>query len=153
MLTPRTALALASAAACAAAAAVPALAAAPRLAHRNVHFTDVVDGAAISAKEAVLKVHDSVAGDGAGVQRITSLTATGGADVTTIYYRGATAVAHDTFTFGPADANGVLTVTGHGKDVSGTGLFRRIRSTYTFTGTFDTKTMISHTKVTGVESY
>jgi hypothetical protein len=147
------ALVAGAAAACAVAIAIPATAARPTPAHRNVHFTDTVVGAAISAKEAVLKVHDSVAGDGAGVQRITSLTPSGGTDVTTIYYRGATAVAHDTFTLSAPDANGIITVTGKGKDVSGTGRFRHLRSTYTFTGTFDSKTMISHTKVTGIESY
>jgi hypothetical protein len=153
MRSTRAGLAAAIAAACAVVVAIPATAARTTPAHRNVHFTDIVDGAAISAKEAVLKVHDSVAGDGAGVQRITSLAATGGTDVTTIYYRGATAVAHDTFTLSAPDADGIVTVTGTGKDVSGTGRFRHIRSTYTFTGTFDSKTMISHTKVTGNESY
>ena len=143
MRSTRAGLAAGIAAACAVAIAIPA-AAGTTPTHRNVHFTDTVVGAAISPTEAVLKVHDSVVGDGAGVQRITGLTATGGTDVTTIYYRGATAVAHDTFKLSAPDANGIITVTGTGKDVSGTGKFRHLRSTYTFTGTFRTPTMTPH---------
>ena len=153
MTKVRTGLALALVALGVAAFAIPATAGRTPPRHRNVHFTTTVVGATISSKEAVLKVHDSVAGDGAAVQRITSLTATGGTDVTTNYYRGAPAVARDTFTLGAPDANGVIQVTGHGKDVSGTGKFKNLRSTYTFTGTFDSKTGISRIKVTGVESY
>jgi hypothetical protein len=121
--------------------------------HKNVHFTSIADGAAISATESVLKVTDSRAGKGAGVQKITSLTATGGTDTTTVYYGNATAVSHDTFTLGAADANGVLPVTGHGHDVRGTGRLKHLTSTYTFVGTYDPKTTILHVKLTGKESY
>jgi hypothetical protein len=155
MLSRTTLVALGAAGLCTVAVGIPSVVAAPphKLKHRNVHFTDVVDGASLSATEAVLKVHDSVAGDGAAVQKITSLSATAGTDVTHNYYKNASAVSHDSFTLSAPDADGVISVTGHGKDVSGTGLFRHIRSTYTFTGTFNTKTGINHTEVAGTESY
>jgi hypothetical protein len=127
--------------------------AASGLKHRNVHFTSKVDGASISDTESTLKVHDSIAGNGAGVQKITSLTATGGTDTTIIYYGNAKAFSRDTFTFGPADSNGVIPVTGLGRDVGGTGRFRHLTSTYTFKGTYDPKTTITHVKLTGKESY
>ncbi len=121
--------------------------------HKNVRFTSTIDGASISADESTLKIHDSRAGDGAGVQKITSLTATGGTDVTTVYYGNAKAVAKDTFTLGTPDSNGIIPVTGHGQDIRGTGKLKHLTSTYTFSGTYDPKTTITHIVLTGRESY
>jgi hypothetical protein len=148
----RSRIAVGLAAATVAALVVPVLAA-PVQKHKNVHFTDTATGAAISAKVTVYKIHDSVAGNGAAVQKITQLSATGGTDVTKVYYGNATATSRDTFTLSAPDANGIITITGHGHDVSGTGKLSHITSTYTFTGTYDPKTTITHVKLTGTESY
>lgn len=136
----------------AAALTAPALAASGPT-HVNVHFTETLTGASISATESTYKVHDSVAGNGAAVQRITNLSANGGTSITKVYYGNAIATSRDTFTLSSPDANGIITITGRGHDVSGTGKLKRIKSTYTFTGTYDSKTTIVHTTLKGTESY
>jgi hypothetical protein len=150
-MTYSKAAALGLAASAAAALAMPALAAGPT--HLNVPFTSTLVGASISPTETVYKVHDSVMGNGAAVQKLTQVTAAGGKDTTIVYYGKATATARDTFTFGQPDANGIIPITGRGHDVSGTGKLRHITSTYTFTGTYDPKTSRVVAKLKGKESY
>mgnify|MGYP003623144616 CR=1 FL=1 len=118
-----------------------------------MYFTSTLVGAGISATEATFKVHDSVAGNGAGVQKITSLTAKGGTSTATVYYGDATVVSRDTFTFGAPDAKGIIPLAGHGKDIRGTGKLKHLTSNYTFSGTFDPKTTIIHAALSGTESY
>jgi hypothetical protein len=131
---------------------IPALALSAGPTHKNVHFTDTIVGASISSTEAVFKDHSTV-GNGAGVQKITSLNAKGGTDTSTVYWGDGTDTTHDTFTFGAPNSQGLITLTGSGHDVSGTGRFKHISSSYTFRGTYDPKTTISRVVLTGTESY
>jgi hypothetical protein len=123
-------------------------------ARRHVHFTSKVVGAAISATQSTYKLHDSVFGNGAGVQTIKlNATATGGTDTETTYYGNASAKSKGTFKLGAPDANGILTVTGSGRDISGTGKAKGLRSTYTFSGTIDSKTSVIKVTLKGTYTY
>jgi hypothetical protein len=100
----------------------------------------------------VYKVHDSQFGDGAGVQTV-RLTGSGGTDRETTYYRSATAKSMGRFTIGTPDANGIAPLTGSGHDVSGTGKAKGLRSTYTYRGTYNTKTSGFEITPTGAYTY
>ena len=115
---------------------------------RHIHFTTKVVGAAISANQATYKVHDSHFGDGAGVQTVT-VKGSGGTDSEITYYGNATARSKGTFKIGAPDANGVASLTGSGHDVSGTGNAKGVKSTYTYSGTYNTKTSVIHVTLTG----
>jgi hypothetical protein len=115
---------------------------------RTVKFTGTAVGGPISDTQSAFSYKDSVMGKGAGVQT-TTLTQGGGTDVTTVYYGTAVSVSKDTFTIGPADANGIAPLTGSGHDTSGKGKLKSVRSTYTFAGTIDTKTLRFTVKLTG----
>lgn len=121
--------------------------------HKNVHFTATVTGAAINSHQGAFKIHDSVSGDGAGVQTILGVSGNRGTDTTTTYYGNASVVTHDTFTLSPPDSHGMITVTGHGHDVRGTGRFKNIRGSYTYKGTYDPRTTRSQVRLSGTESY
>ncbi len=137
-----------------AALAIPALAASSRPAHKHVPFTERITGAGISPTQSVLKVHDSVAGNGAGTQIATlNSTATGGTDKEKTYYGDATATSHGTFTLGTPDAQGVATLKGSGHDTSGTGKLKGLKSSYTYTGTYNFKTTVYSVTLKGTESY
>jgi hypothetical protein len=110
---------------------------------KTFHFTERVTGASISSTHAAFKIHDSRVGNGAGVQTISvNSTGTGGTDREITYYGNATARSHGTFTLGTPDVNGIAKLTGQGHDTGGTGKLRGFKSTYTFTGTFNTKTLV-----------
>src|SRR5436190_9561576 len=102
---------------------------------RTIKFTNTAQGASLSATKAAFADHDSVFGNGAGVQ-VVKLNSDGssGSDTTTVYYGSGTATSKDTFTIGQPDAKGVAPLTGKGNDVKGTGRFKGLRSSYTFTG-------------------
>jgi hypothetical protein len=53
----------------------------------------------------------------------------------------------------PDVQGGLLTLTGRGHDVSATGRFRHIHSTYRFRGTYDPKTTIYKITLSGTTSY
>jgi hypothetical protein len=108
---------------------------------KSFHFTTTITGAQISATQAVYKVHDSRMGNGAGVQTVT-INGTTGTDKEITYYGNASATSKGTFTLGAPDANGILKVSGKGHDVSGTGKLKGFTSTYTYSGTFNTKTLV-----------
>jgi hypothetical protein len=139
--------------AAAAALALPALASSTAPTHKNVHFTDTIVGASVSSTVAPYEIHDSIKGNAAGVQTITSTSATGGTDTSTSYWGNATDTTHDTFTFSAPNAQGLIPLVGKGHDVSGTGEFKHIHSTYTFHGTYDPKTTIYRVVLNGTESY
>lgn len=105
------------------------------------HFTETISGAKISATEAVFKVHRSGLGSGAAVQVLT-LGVLAGSDRETSYYGNASSESHGTFKLGTPDANGVSKLTGQGHETSGTGKLTGIKSTYTYTGTFNINTMV-----------
>jgi hypothetical protein len=137
-----------------AALAIPAFAASSGRPHKHMHFTEHITGAAISTTQSVFKVHDSVAGNGAGTQIVTlNSTATGGTDQEKTYYGDATATSHGTFTLGAPNVQGVATLTGSGHDTSGTGKLKRRQSSYTYTGTYNVKTTVYSVTLKGTESY
>jgi hypothetical protein len=115
---------------------------------RHIHFTTTVVGAGISANQATYKAHDSHFGDGAGVQTVT-VKESGGTDSEITYYGNATVRSKGTFTLGTPDANDVASVTGSGHDVRGTGNAKGLKSTYNYTGTYNTKTSVVKITLTG----
>ena len=119
---------------------------------RHVHFTDTVVGAAISATQSAYKAHDSVFGSGAGVQTV-KVSSAGGTDSEITYYGNASANSKGTFKIGTPDANGIAPLTGSGHDVSGTGKAKGLTSTYTYTGTYNTKTGAFKVKLTGTYTF
>lgn len=106
---------------------------------RQIHFTTKVTGAPISANQATYKVHDSHFGDGAGVQTVT-VKGSGGTDTETTYYGNASARSRGKFKIGTPNANGIAPLTGSGHDIGGTGRAKGLKSSYTYRGTYDTKT-------------
>ena len=104
---------------------------------RQIHFTSKVLGAGISANQAAYKIHDSHFGDGAGVQTVKA-NGSGGTDTEITYYGNAIAKSRGTFTLGAPDANGIARLTGAGHDIAGTGKAKGLKSTYTYSGTFNT---------------
>jgi hypothetical protein len=119
---------------------------------RHVHFTAQVVGAGVSATQSAYKIHDSHFGNGAGVQTVTT-TASGGTDSEITYYGDATARSTGTFTVGTPDANGIAPVTGSGHDVGGTGKAKGLKSTYTYSGTLNTKTGVFEITLTGTYTH
>lgn len=109
--------------------------------NKTFHFTDTITGAQISATQAVFKVHDARLGNGAGVQTV-AFSGTSGTDKEITYYGNASATSKGSFTLGTPDANGIATVTGKGHDVGGTGKLKGFTSTYSYSGTFNTKTLV-----------
>jgi hypothetical protein len=121
--------------------AATVLAAAGAAKPSSFHFTETITGASISATGAVFKIHDSRLGAGAGVQTVVT-SGLGGTDTETTYYGNASAQSHGSFKVGSPDATGVSKLTGQGRDTSGTGKLKGFKSTYTYTGTFNTKTLV-----------
>jgi hypothetical protein len=115
---------------------------------RHIHFTSKVVGAQISATEAAFKIHDSHFGNGAGVQTV-KLSASGGTDSEVTYYGNAMARSKGTFTLGKPNAKGIASLAGSGHDVGGTGKAKGLKSTYTYSGTFDLKTGLFKVTLTG----
>jgi hypothetical protein len=129
--------------------AIPVLASAAGKRHtRHIQFTSTVVSAGISSTEAVYKVHDSHFGDGAGVQTL-QVTGSSGTDTEMTYYGNATVSANGSFTIGAPDANGIAPVNGSGHDISGTGKAKGVKSTYTYSGTLNTKTGVVSVTLTG----
>lgn len=136
-----------------AALAIPAVEVGSRWAHKHVHVTKHITGAAISATDSVFKVHDSVAGSRAGTQiAMLSTTATSGTDQEKTYGRG-TATSHGTFTLGTANAQGVAMLTGSGHDTSGTRKLKKLQPSYTYTGTYNFKPTAYSVTLNAPESY
>ncbi len=119
---------------------------------RHVHFTTTIVGAAISGTQSAYKAHDSTFGDGAGVQTV-KLSGAGGTDSEVTYYGNAAAKSKGTFKIGTPDANGIARLTGSGHDISGTGKAKGLKSTYTYTGTYNTKTSVFKVKLTGTYTF
>ena len=105
------------------------------------HFTETITGAQISGTEAVFKIRDSRIGRGAGDQLV-KMSGLGGTDTETTYYGDASAKSNGSFKLGAPDSNGNSQLTGKGHDTSGTGKLKGFKSTYSYTGTFNTKTLV-----------
>jgi hypothetical protein len=114
------------------------------------HFTDRITGAAINATQSAYVVHDSHFGNGAGLQTVKINSAgTGGTDRETSYFGNATLTSRGSFRIGAPNAQGIAPLTGSGRDVRGTGRAKGYTSTYTYRGTYDTKTGVFKVKLTG----
>lgn len=119
-----------------AAVGLPTAGAAPK----GQHFMRTLLGAAVSANENVYDVRGPGGYSGAAVQLV-KLNSTGaaGTDKVTVFDGKGTIVSADKFTVGKPDANGIVTVKGTGRSLSGTGIYRHVTETYSFTGTINTK--------------
>jgi hypothetical protein len=116
----------------------------------HVHFTEIGNGALISKTQTVYKVHNSVAGDGAAVVTSTGPTTDKGVE----YFGGGSVNFRDPFIkLGAPNSQGIATLTGSGIEAGGTGKFKHIRGSYTFSGTYNAKTGTSRYTLTGTESY
>ena len=104
------------------------------------HITRTLLGAAVSAKENVYDVRGPGGYRGAAVQ-LAKLNATGtaGTDKVTLFDGKGTILSTDKFTVSKPDANGIITVKGTGHSLSGTGIYKHVNETYSFTGTINTK--------------
>jgi hypothetical protein len=117
---------------------------------KSIHYTVKITGAGISTTHSVFQFRDSHFGDGAGTQTVrVNASGTGGSDSEISYYGNATLKSKGTFKLGKPNAQGIATLTGSGHDISGTGRARGFTSTYTYTGTFNTKTGVYTVRLTG----
>jgi hypothetical protein len=119
-----------------------------------VSFKQALDGAQISSNGTsfvqVYKVQDNRSGPGAAVQSATADVSTlSGTSSTIIYWRNGTSTTSETFTYTAPDANGNIHLTGSGKIVKGTGKHKGQKGTFTFTGTQNPQTTVTHVDVTG----
>jgi hypothetical protein len=119
--------------------AVPAIAgASPSATAKTTHFRSTLIGAQVSPTENVYDVRGPVRG--ASIQLVKDDSAgTGGTDTATIYYGTGTVVTADKFSNSTPDASGIVTISGSGRFVRGTGLYKHVSGKYTFSGTLNTK--------------
>ena len=129
--------------------AAPGLAASSGAPHHNVRFTENGVGASISRTQVVYKVHTSVAGNGAAVVTATGATT----DTAVVYFVGASSDVRDRFKLGAPNGQGVSTFTGGGHFVGGTGKFKHVRGSFTFSGTYDITAGILRYTESGTTSY
>jgi hypothetical protein len=133
-------------------AAVPvaALAAGQTVSH---HFTDHLLGATVLTRGSTVteafKVTTSDVGPGAGVvvDKVTSSTA--GKTLSALYFANGSIRSTGTYHLGAARADGVLPVTGSGRNVGGTGVFKGAGGTFKITGADNPKTKMVTLTVTG----
>jgi hypothetical protein len=121
---------------------------------KTTSFKEALDGAQISSSGTsfvqVYKVQNNRSGAGAAVQHATAdVNTLTGSSTTVTYWRDGTTTSHETFTFTAPDANGTIQLSGKGKTVKGTGKHKGEKSTFTFTGTQNSQTTVTHVDVTG----
>jgi hypothetical protein len=120
---------------------------------RSHHFTDHLAGALVlthgSAATEAFKVTTSDVGPGAGVTVDTPTSSTGGKTVSTLYFANGSIRSTGSYHLGAAGAGGVLPVTGSGRNVGGTGVFKGAGGTFKLTGTDNPKTKTVTLTVTG----
>jgi hypothetical protein len=126
----------------------------PAIGAATKSFKEKLDGAQISSSGTsfvqVYKVQSNRAGPGAAVQHATAdVNALTGKSTTVTYWGNGTSTSKETFTFTAPDANGTIHVAGTGKTIKGTGKHKGEKSTFTFTGTQNSKTTVTHIDVTG----
>lgn len=128
---------------------VPAAGAAPK----GQHFTRTLLGAVVSANENVYDFRGPGGYRGAAVQLVKlNSTGTAGTDKVTLFDGKGTIVSADKFTVGKPDANGIVTITGTGRSISGTGIYKHLTETYSFAGTENTKNGQLRFKLSGTMS-
>jgi hypothetical protein len=108
-----------------------------------------------SSVESVYKITSSLDGTGASIQHAT-ITGTGfplrGKGTTTTYFANGVATAKSTFKIGALDANGIATITGSGRCISGTRVHKNEKCTFTVTGTYNSKTTVTAVRITGTDT-
>jgi len=131
---------------------VPAIAGASSSASaKPTHFKSTLIGAQVSSTENVYDVRGPVRG--AAIQLVKeNAAATGGTDTSTTYYGTGTVVTADTFTNTSPNANGIVTISGSGRFVRGTGIYKHGRGKYTFSGTLNTKNGQLKVLIVGTQS-
>lgn len=123
--------------------------------HQKVVSVGVVLSRSGTAAVSLYNVHSSLYGNGAAVQNAKLLNSTfpiHGTDSTTTYYASGAAKTKDKFTLGVLNASGIGKITGTGKCAGGTGIHKHQRCTYKLTGTYNSKTMVSHVTAKGTIS-
>jgi hypothetical protein len=133
-------------------AAVPvtALAAGQTKSH---HFIDHLAGATVLTRGKTVteafKVTTNDVGPGAGVVVDTVTSSTAGKTASTLYFANGSIRSTGSYHLGAAGAGGVLPVTGSGRNVGGTGVFKGAGGTFKLTGTDNPKTKTVTLTVTG----
>jgi hypothetical protein len=138
---------------------VPALAAKPRASGTSRPFTEVEAGVRLSSTDSryedTYRIKRSPDGEGTTVRdavlHATTFPASG-TDKATSYYRNGRLNATETFTLSPPRTNGVGAITGKGKCTGGTEIHQQETCNYTFKGTYDLKTDVTHITLTGTET-
>ncbi len=122
-------------------------------------YSVVLTGAAISGSGNTgvdaYQAKSTVDGSGAGVQHVTVSGSTfplTGTDKATFYYANGVSNTSDTFTLATPDANGNSAISGSGKCTGGTRVHRHEKCKYTFTGAYNTKTMMVSVTVHGTDT-
>jgi len=118
-------------------------------------FTEALTGATISTNESAYKVISSLDGTGAAIQHVSVSGKTfplTGKLANTIYFADGVARAIGTFKLGALDANSISAITGSGKCVGGTRVHMNEKCTFTFTGTYNSKTTVAKVKVRGTDT-
>jgi hypothetical protein len=102
--------------------------------------------------ESAYKVSDSAFGNGASVQvgTVTSTTfPLSGTSKTTTYFANGVSRSTETFTLSAPNAAGISTIGGTGKCAGGTGVHKKEKCTFTFTGTYNTMNTVTSVMITG----
>jgi len=75
-----------------------------------------------------------------------------GTDTATTYCANGVSKTKDKFKLSALNAQGISMITGSGKCVGGTGVHKNETCTYTFNGTYNTKTTVANLKITGTDT-
>ncbi len=122
-------------------------------------FTQTVVGAEIGGNATspveVFKVASSLDGTCATISHDsntgTSFPISGTAAATT-YCANGVSKSKEKYVLNAPNASGIIAYTGSGKCVGGTGVHKKEKCTFTFKGTFNTKTNIDSAKFTGTDT-
>lgn len=112
-------------------------------------------GARTSTGDYVFKAISSRDGTGAAITRVTSASSTfpvTGTSVTRIYFADGVSKHRDSFRQSAPNAQGISKFTGSGRCAGGTGIHKREKCHYTFTGTYNNKTDQNDLKITGTDT-
>jgi hypothetical protein len=122
-------------------------------------FTETLVGKTISSNgtssEEVAKGVSSLDGTCAGIEDLSTTGTTfpiSGTGTGTTYCANGVSKTKDKFVLNAPNASGIITYTGSGKCVGGTGVHKKEKCTYTFTGTYDPKTTLDKGKATGTDT-
>jgi len=75
-----------------------------------------------------------------------------GTNTATTYFANGVSKQTEKYVLSAPSASGVIAYTGSGKCVGGTGVHKKEKCTYTFTGTYNTKTTLDKAKITGTDT-